>query len=96
MATIEATKRKARPALTIDWYPQEWPLSVGKSETVNLSSSAPTTITFSVLRTEIIAVPAGSFYTYVVERRERSTSDGSERIATSWYAPGGNCTISVV
>ena len=64
-----------------------WPLTVGKSETVNLGSSTPSTITFKVLRTETIAVPAGSFYTYVVERRERSTSDGSERIATSWYAP---------
>ena len=73
-----------------------WPLTVGKSETVNLSSSAPTTITFSTLRTEIIAVPAGSFYTYVVERRERSTSDGSERVATSWYAPSVGAVVKFV
>jgi hypothetical protein len=70
-----------------------WPLTVGKSEMVNLSSSTPTTITFKVVRTEVIAVPAGSFYTYVVERRERLTTEGTERIATSWYAPSVGAVV---
>jgi hypothetical protein len=64
-----------------------WPLTVGKSEKVNLTTSAPRTIEFKVVRTEIIAVPAGSFYAYVVERRDHWNSENTETVATSWYAP---------
>jgi len=35
----------------------------------------------------VVNVSAGSFYTYVVERRDRSLSDNSENVSTYWYAP---------
>lgn len=65
-----------------------WPLQVGRSETYNLNTSqGGRAITLKVLRTELITVPAGTFFTYVIERRDRMPQDGSENVTTSWYAP---------
>lgn len=65
-----------------------WPLQVGRSETYNLNTSqGGRAITLKVLRTEVITVPAGTFFTYVVERRDRMPQDNTENVTTSWYAP---------
>jgi hypothetical protein len=65
-----------------------WPLQVGRSETYNLNTSqGGRAITLKVLRTELVTVPAGTFFTYVIERRDRLPQDGTENVATSWYAP---------
>jgi hypothetical protein len=65
-----------------------WPLQVGKSDTFNYNTSeGGRAVTLKVLRTEIVTVPAGQFYTYVIERRDRRPSDGTENVATMWYAP---------
>ncbi len=65
-----------------------WPLEVGKSTQANVDmSDGVHAVTTSVVGTETIAVPAGVFYTYVIERRDRSVSDNSENVARMWYAP---------
>lgn len=65
-----------------------WPLEVGKTVTFNLEGGGPRAVTLYVPRTEIITVPAGSFYTYVIEREDRLISDPSARdLARMWYAP---------
>jgi hypothetical protein len=79
---LESGKYSRREAESI------WPLEVGKSETFNVDGSGGVrAIHTRVLRTEVVNVPAGSFYTYVVERRDRSLSDNSENVSTYWYAP---------
>ncbi len=60
-----------------------WPLEIGKSVTFNAGSRA---ITARVVRTEVIQTPAGSFFTYVIERRDRA-ADGPDNFAHYWYAP---------
>jgi len=60
-----------------------WPLEVGKSVTFNAGSNA---INARVLRTEVVKVPAGTFFTYVIERRDRSSA-GPDNFAYYWYAP---------
>ncbi|HKX07235.1 MAG TPA: hypothetical protein VJN67_03545 [Stellaceae bacterium] len=64
-----------------------WPLSVGKQQTVSVSvSGAYLTHNFSVLRTERVDTPAGSFDTFVVEEEETGT--GAQWAKRSyWYAP---------
>jgi hypothetical protein len=62
-----------------------WPLEVGKSTTFNVEGARA--ITARVARTETIRVPAGNFFTYVIERRDRDLSAGSDNFATYWYAP---------
>ncbi len=65
-----------------------WPLQVGRSETFNLNTSqGGRAITLKVLRTEVVTVPAGTFFTYVIERRDRMQQDDSVNVTTSWYAP---------
>lgn len=66
-----------------------WPLTVGKSEdfTADGGPGGARHINYRVVRTEIIHVPAGSFYTYVIERRDRVVNDTGENLATFWYAP---------
>jgi hypothetical protein len=64
-----------------------WPLQVGKQVTFNYGAGSPLSVTARVLRTETITVPAGTFYTYVIERRSHPTTDASETIAMFWYAP---------
>ena len=66
---------------------QFWPLEVGKKVTFNYGAGSPLSVTARVLRTETITVPAGTFYTYVIERRTHSVSDFREDVATYWYAP---------
>lgn len=79
---LEAGKYNRREAESI------WPLQVGKSETFNIDGGGGVrAIHTRVLRNEIVHVPAGSFYTYVVERRDRSLTDNSENVSTYWYAP---------
>jgi hypothetical protein len=63
-----------------------WPLQVGKSVTFNVDAGGPRSVTARVLRTEVVTVPAGQFFTYVIERRDHGM-DGQQNIATSWYAP---------
>jgi hypothetical protein len=73
-----------------------WPLKVGSSvEFVITDDTAPQmrkrdyAESFSVVRTETVTVPAGTFDTFVVEWHEKSTNPTlrSEAIVTSWYAP---------
>jgi hypothetical protein len=70
-----------------------WPLSVGKQQTVSVSSSgAYLTHTFTVLRTERVATPAGTFDTFVVEEEETGT--GAQRAKRLyWYAPEPGLTV---
>jgi hypothetical protein len=66
---------------------QLWPLEVGKSTTFNIDgSSGVRAVTAKVLRTETVTVPAGTFYSYVIERRDRDM-EFRENVATYWYAP---------
>jgi hypothetical protein len=62
-----------------------WPLEIGKSTTFNVDGARA--ITARVVRTETIRVPAGNFFTYVIERTDRDLSQGSDNHATYWYAP---------
>jgi hypothetical protein len=64
-----------------------WPLSVGTGQVAQAETSTAHTVSYRVLRTETIAVPAGQFFTYVVERRDHSPMDGSDAFRTMWYAP---------
>ncbi len=64
-----------------------WPLSVGKDVTFNIGAGNPSSVNLRVLRTETITVPAGTFYTYVIQRRSHGVSSSTEDVATYWYAP---------
>jgi hypothetical protein len=64
-----------------------WPLSVGTGQIAEAETSTAHTVTYRVLRTETISVPAGQFFTYVIERRDHSPIDGSDAYRTMWYAP---------
>ncbi len=66
---------------------QFWPLQVGKQVTFNYGANGPLSVTARTLRTETITVPAGTFFTYVIERRLHPNSEFREDIATYWYAP---------
>jgi hypothetical protein len=64
-----------------------WPLSVGKQQRVSVSASgAYLTHNFTVLRTERVSTPAGTFDTFVVEEEETGTgAQWAKRLY--WYAP---------
>ena len=64
-----------------------WPLQVGKQVTFNYGAGSPLSVTARVLRTETITVPAGTFFTYVIERRSHPATNFDEAVATFWYAP---------
>lgn len=64
-----------------------WPLQVGKSISFNYGSNDVISVEARVLRTETITVPAGTFYTYVIQRRSHPVSSFSESVDTFWYAP---------
>lgn len=64
-----------------------WPLQVGNTVTFNYGANGPLAVTARVLRTETITVPAGTFYTYVIERRAHPSNDFTETVSTFWYAP---------
>jgi hypothetical protein len=67
---------------------QLWPLQVGKRVSYSVDTERGTrNDVMRVLRTEVINVPAGAFYTYVVEKRERPPLTSAERVTTMWYAP---------
>jgi len=73
---------------------QLWPLAVGKRVSYSVDTDRGTRDdVIRVLRTEVITVPAGTFYTYVVERRERPPLTPAERVATMWYAPSVGAVI---
>jgi len=64
-----------------------WPLSAGKQQTVLISvSGAYSTHRFTVLRTEKVVTPAGTFDTIVVEQEETGLgAQWAKRLF--WYAP---------
>lgn len=67
-----------------------WPLTVGKTEDFTADGGGPggtRHIQYRVLRTEVIQVPAGAFYTYVIERSDRVMNENAANVATFWYAP---------
>lgn len=75
-------QQKIYPVANVDAL---WPLEIGKSTTFNVDGARA--ITARVVRTETIRVPAGNFFTYVIERRDRDTQQGPDNMATYWYAP---------
>jgi hypothetical protein len=80
-----------------DAVAQMWPLTVGKSDSINFeNSSGARSISFKVLRNETVTLPAGMFYTYVVERRDRVPTTGTENVATYWYAPSIGAVVKFV
>ena len=73
---------------------QLWPLSVGKRVYYSVDTDSGTrNDVMRVLRTEVINVPAGSFYTYVVEKRQRPPLTSAERVSTMWYAPSVGAVV---
>lgn len=73
---------------------QLWPLQIGKEVSYSVDTERGTRMdVIRVLRTEVITVPAGSFYTYVVERRERPPLTTAERVTTMWYAPSVGAVV---
>ncbi len=75
---------------------QFWPLQVGNEVTFNYGAGAPLHVTARVLRTETVTVPAGTFFTYVVERRSHPSNDFSESVSTFWYAPSVGTVVKQV
>ncbi len=73
-----------------------WPLQVGNTVNFNYGAGSPLHVTARVLRTETITVPAGTFYTYVVERRTHPSNDFSESVSTFWYAPSVGTVVKQV
>jgi hypothetical protein len=73
---------------------QLWPLSVGKRVYYSVDTDRGTrNDVIRVLRTEVINLPAGAFYTYVVEKRERPPLTSAERVTTMWYAPSVGAVV---
>ena len=73
-----------------------WPLQVGKEVTFNYGAGAPLHVTVRVLRTETITVPAGTFFTYVVERSSHPSNDFATSVSTFWYAPSVGTVVKQV
>lgn len=65
-----------------------WPLQVGKrGSTDMITQQGGRNLRWEVVRTETVTVPAGTFPTYVVEKRERSSDDAFLATERWWYAP---------
>jgi len=65
-----------------------WPIQVGKhASTDMITQQGGRNLRWDVVRTETITVPAGTFPTYVVEKRERSSDDSYLATERWWYAP---------
>ena len=65
-----------------------WPLQVGKrGSTDMITQQGGHNLRWEVLRTETVTVPAGTFPTYVIEKRERSSDDSYQATEHWWYAP---------
>jgi predicted aspartyl protease len=70
-----------------------WPLTPGKVQTISVSlSGVYLTHRFTVLRTETVSTPAGTFATVVVEQEETgSGSQWAKRLF--WYAPDSGLIV---
>lgn len=65
-----------------------WPLEVGKKVSFSVDTGgAVRTVDARVLRTETITVPAGRFFTYVIERQDKVIGDTGINTARYWYSP---------
>lgn len=65
-----------------------WPLQVGKKASVSMvTQQGGRALSWDVVRAETITVPAGTFATYVIEKRERTGDDSYEAVERMWYAP---------
>jgi hypothetical protein len=65
-----------------------WPLQVGKRADVSMvTQQGGRALRWEVVRAENITVPAGTFATYVIEKRERTSDDQYEAVERMWYAP---------
>ncbi len=66
-----------------------WPLSVGKSTSFDAHREHQVwQVEVSVTGTERVVVPAGTFDTFVIQKRERGIGHNSYRGTTTyWYAP---------
>lgn len=90
---LDATARGVKSGDTAGWSGKAeaerlWPLEAGKSVSYSVDTPRGTRHdTIKVLRTEMINVPAGTFFTYVIERTERAPLVTAENSSTMWYAP---------
>ena len=73
-----------------------WPLTVGKWQTGHAETSEAHAVTYHVLRNENVTVPAGTFFTYVVERRDHAPMTGKDTYRTMWYAPSVGAMVKAV
>lgn len=65
-----------------------WPIQVGKhSSTDMITQQGGRNLRWDVVRNETVTVPAGTFPTYVIEKRERSSDQAYEATERWWYAP---------
>ena len=65
-----------------------WPLQVGKKASVSMvTQQGGRALSWDVVRAETITVPAGTFATYVIEKRERTSDNSYEAVERMWYAP---------
>ncbi|HEX2117446.1 MAG TPA: hypothetical protein VHM01_23835 [Alphaproteobacteria bacterium] len=65
-----------------------WPLQIGKrGSTDMITQQGGRNLRWDVVRTDTVTVPAGTFPTYVVEKRERSSDDSYLATERWWYAP---------
>jgi hypothetical protein len=65
-----------------------WPLQLGKKVSVSMvTQQGGRALSWDVVRAETITVPAGTFATYVIEKRERTSDDQYEAVERMWYAP---------
>jgi hypothetical protein len=65
-----------------------WPLQVGRrASTDMITQQGGHNLRWDVPRTETVTVPAGTFPTYVIEKRERSSDDSYLATERWWYAP---------
>lgn len=65
-----------------------WPLQVGKrGSTDMITTQGGRNLRWEVARTETVTVPAGTFPTYVIEKKERSSDDQYQATERWWYAP---------
>jgi hypothetical protein len=65
-----------------------WPLQVGKEANLSVvTQGGGRAIDYKVVRTEAVTVPAGTFQTYLIEKRERTSDNEYEARERMWYAP---------
>jgi hypothetical protein len=65
-----------------------WPMQVGKhASTDMITQQGGRNLRWDVVRNETVTVPAGTYPTYVIEKRERSSDDSYLATERWWYAP---------